>query len=673
MPQLEFLQDLVIIFGVSIGVVLLFHRLHLPSIIGFLISGAVLGPYGLNLIDDAEQVEVLAEVGVVLLLFTIGLEFSLTRLSRIRSFALTGGTLQVGLTIAATAVAAWLLGAHFRTGIFWGFLLALSSTAIVLKMLLNRGEIDAPHGRLTLGILIFQDLIMVPMMLILPLLSDAPNGHPLEVILALGGSFLLLGAILVAARWLVPKALSLVVRSRSRELFIITVILICLGIAWLSARSGLSLALGAFIAGLVISESEYSHQALADILPFRDSFNSLFFISIGMLLDWRFFLAHPFKILAVAVLVILLKGVISGGVTVGLGYPARVALLVGLSLAQVGEFSFVLATAGQNYGLFLGESYQLFLTISILTMMATPFLIQLGPRLSRRTDWIGDVPAWLKRSRTVDLEPQDLALRDHVIVAGYGLNGRNLARVLKETNIPYAILDIHGETVRHNRLLGEPIYFGDVTRTMVLRRLGIKEAKLLVLAVSDPFAVRRAVQVARVENPDIFIIVRTRYVTEVEDLLRLGANEVVPEEFETSLEIFDLVLRRYDVPAPKIERKKAEVRRESYAKLRRGEIEPVVGQGTLPGELQIERFLIKEGSSLTGESLSAIDLPSKTGTLVVAVVRGEETLSSPRGSFRVQQGDTLVVLGNREELSRAKVYFEESTETEPGNSKITGS
>jgi CPA2 family monovalent cation:H+ antiporter-2 len=662
MPQLEFLQDLVIIFGLSIGVVLLFQRLHLPSIIGFLISGALLGPHGLNLIDDAAQVEVLAEVGVVLLLFTIGLEFSLTRLSRIRAFALSGGSLQVGLTILVTAVTALLLGIHFRTGIFWGFLLALSSTAIVLKMLLDRGEIDAPHGRLSLGILIFQDLIMVPMMLILPLLSEDPNGHPFEVILALGRSFLLLGAILVAARWLVPKALSLVVRSRSRELFIISVILICLGIAWVSALSGLSLALGAFIAGLVISESEYSHQALADILPFRDSFNSLFFISIGMLLDWRFFIANPFLVLSAAILVIFLKGLIAGGVTVGLGYPARVALLVGLGLVQVGEFSFVLATAGQAYGLLLGESYQLFLTISILTMMATPFLIQLGPRLSSGTDWISGVPSWLKRSRTVDLEPQDLALKDHVIVAGYGLNGRNLARVLKETNIPYAVLDLHGETVRHHRELGEPIYFGDVTRTMVLRRLGIKAAKLIVLAVSDPFAVRRAVQLARAENPDITIIVRTRYVTEVEDLLRLGANQVVPEEFETSLEIFDLVLRSYDVPASKIERKKAEVRRESYAKLRRGEIEPVVGSGNLPGELQVERFTIPEGSSLTRETLSGIDLPAKTGTLVVAVIRGEETVSNPRGSFRVQPGDVLVSLGNRESLSRAKVYFEESKE-----------
>lgn len=662
MPQIQFLQGLIIIFGLSIGVVLVFQRFRLPSIVGFLISGALIGPYDLNLIDDAKQVEILAEVGIVLLLFTIGLEFSLARLSRIRRFAMSGGSLQVGLTIALTALIASVLQLPLRAGIFWGFLLALSSTAIVLKILLDRGELDAPHGRLSLGILIFQDLIVVPMMLIIPFFAGSINENPSGIFLVLVRSFLLVGAIIIAARWLVPKVLMLVVRARSREIFVIAVILICLGIAWLAARGGLSLALGAFIAGLVISESEYSHQALADIMPFRDSFNSLFFISIGMLLDVRFFLGQPLLILAMAIIIIILKGAIAGGVTLALGYPVQVAALAGLSLAQVGEFSFVLAQAGQDLGLLAGGGYQFFLVISILSMIATPFLIQFGPRLSNRTESLNKSLRWFQVRKLFDLEPHNLSLNDHVIIAGYGLNGRNLACVLKEIQIPYIILDIHGEIVRHARSHGENIYFGDVTQIEVLRQLRINKAKVVVLALSDPFATRRAIQIARQASPNIHIVVRTRYVNEVDELLRLGANEVVPEEFETSLEIFDLVLQQYKLSRAQIAKKKDEMRKEGYAKLRRGEIETYVEKGRLPSEVEVERYRLKDGSFSIGKSLGELGLPDKTGALVVAIIRGDETQSSPGGSFRLEPEDVLVLTGTEEEIDRAIHYLGENEE-----------
>ncbi len=665
MMQIKFLQELIIIFGLSIVVVLIFQRFRLPSIIGFLISGALIGPYGLNMIDDVEQVKVLAEVGVVLLLFTIGLEFSLARLSRIRTFALSGGSLQVGLTIIMTALVLSSLRFPLRTGLFWGFLLALSSTAIVLKILLDRGELDTPHGRLSLGILIFQDLIVVPMMLVVSFFSSSVNEDPLGISFVLLRSFFLIGLIIISARWLVPKVLFLVSRTNSRELFVIAVILICLGIAWLAANSGLSLALGAFIAGLVISESEYSHQALADILPFRDSFNSLFFVSIGMLLDVRFFLDHTVMILAIAALVLILKCLIAGGVTLALGYPVQVAALVGLSLAQVGEFSFVLAQTGQDLGLLVGSSYQLFLVISILSMIATPFLIRLGPGISGRAESLKVSIPWLRGRRLIDLEPQGLFLKNHVIIAGYGLNGRNLARVLKETRTSHVILDIYGEIVRHARLHDEAIYFGDATQIEVLHRLCIKAARVLVLAISDPFATRRAIQAARQANPSIHIIVRTRYVNEVDELLRLGANEVVPEELETSLEIFDLVLRQYHIPRMKIAAKKEELRKEGYAKLRRGEMEAFVGGGLLPSEVEVERYRLKEDSTVIGKSLGELELPARTGALVVAVIRRDETLSNPGGSFRVESGDLLVLAGKREEIGRAIHYLDRGSGPEP--------
>ena len=442
----------------------------------------------------------------------------------------------------------------------------------------------------------------------------------------------------------------------------ITVILIGLTIAWLAAESGLSLALGAFIAGLVISESEYSHQALADIMPFRDSFNSLFFVSIGMLLDMRFFLDQPLLILGAAVAVLVLKGAIAGGVTLALGYPIRVAALVGLSLAQVGEFSFILAQTGQVLGLFTQNSYQLFLVISILSMMAAPFLIRWGPRISRRTELFKSAGRWVRSRKSPDLEPYHLRLHDHVIIAGYGLNGRNLARVLKDAEISYVIVDIQGDIVRHARSQGEPIYFGDVTQTEVLRHLRIKEAKVLVLAVSDPFAVRASIQVARQANPNIHIVVRTRYLKEVDELLDLGANQVVPEEFETSLEIFDLVLQQFQISASQIFRKKQEVRREGYARLRRDETEPFATHGRMPEELQVERYTLRPRSFLTGKTLAELGLPARSAALVVAIIRGDETRSSPGGGFQIEEGDTLVLVGTRDDLDRAIGYLEAFTD-----------
>lgn len=658
MPQIQFLQDLIIIFGLSVAIVLIFQRLHLPSIVGFLISGALLGPYGLNLIDDIHQVEVLAEVGIVLLLFTIGLEFSLARLSRIRAFVISGGSLQVGLTIMLTAIIAWIFQLPMGVGIFWGFLLALSSTAIVLKLLMDREELDTPHGRLAVGILIFQDIIVLPMILIAPMLTESAIGDLGPVLFALGRSVLLVLAILIMARWLVPKILALVVRAQSREIFVITVILICLVIAWLSSKSGLTLALGAFIAGLVISESEYSHQALADIMPLRHSFNSLFFISIGMLLDVRFFLENPLLVISMGVVVLMVKGLIAGGVTLALGYPARVAALVGVYLAQVGEFSFILAQTGQDLGLLVGDNYQLFLGTSILTMIAAPFLIQISPKLVGRTELRKDMLHGFKSRKPFDLAPHNLPLHHHVIIAGYGLNGRNMARVLKEAEIPYVILDIQGDMVRHARSQGEPIYFGDATRIRVLRHVRIQEAKVLVLAVSDPFAVRRAIHITRHANPDIHIIVRTRYLKEVDELLQIGANEVVPEEFETSLEIFGLVLQQYRVPERQIFEKKQKIRREGYEKLRRGEIERYTSHRDIPTIQKIECYVVKKGSPLSHKTLTEVALPHSNSALLVAIIRDDETHTDPGGGFQLQPDDTLILVGTKEALDRAIGHLE---------------
>jgi monovalent cation:H+ antiporter-2, CPA2 family len=358
MSHLGLLRDLIVLLGLGVVVVLAFHRLRLPPIVGFLVTGVLCGPHGFGLISGVEEVESLAEVGVVLLLFTVGIEFSMEQMARMRTTLFAGGGLQVGLTIAAT-VLLWRAAADWRSEVFVGMLVALSSTAIVLRLLADRGETDAPHGRLALAILIFQDLCIVPMMLVTPFLQGEGTGARVVALVLVKAVTFVLSAIL-AARYVFPRVLHFVVATRKREIFLLAIVLLCLGVAWASAAVGLSLALGAFIAGLTIADSEYSHQALGEILPLREVFFSLFFVSIGMLFDVRPVLAEPLLFVGALVALVLLKSIVTGGVVWGLGHPLRVAVVAGLSLAQVGEFSFVLSRVGRDAGLLDERMEQLF-------------------------------------------------------------------------------------------------------------------------------------------------------------------------------------------------------------------------------------------------------------------------------------------------------------------------
>ena len=658
MPNYDVLSDLLVIFAVSIAVVFVFHQLRLPSIAGFLAAGALIGPYGLNLVSDLRQVTVLAEIGVVLLLFTIGIEFSLAHLAASRGLLLVGGPLQVASVLLLVTVGGLLIGLPYRQAIFWGCLLSLSSTAIVLKALAGRGESDSLHGRATIGILIFQDLAVVPMMLLTPILATAAEDVMVDVVLALAKSVVLVGVIVAAAWFLVPKLLEHIVRSRSRELFLLTIIVLCLGIAWLTSLTGLSLALGAFIAGLVISESEYSHQAMAEVLPFRDSFNSLFFVSIGMLMDVRVVLAHPMLVVTLVGAILVGKFITAVGPVLALGYPPRSAVLAGIALAQVGEFGFILAQEGKEVGLLTGEPYQVFLAVSVLTMVVTPFLIQWSPKLARRAEAFQRLHHWFPGQTTAhvtSLSTHHLRIKDHVIVVGYGLNGRNLARVLEETEIPYVVLELDGDTVRRESRSGVSIYYGDAANPSVLRQVRIEQARVLVLAMSDPFAARRTVQIARSLNPALHIVVRTRYLKELEELHQLGADEVVPEEFETSIEIFTLVLRTYKMPQEVIVQKAEQIRREGYALLRRSELPELAHHlrgGTLT-DVEVETCRIEADSPAVGKTLEQVSIRPRTGASVIALTRNGVTESNPAEKVRLELGDVAVLLGTRDQIRRA--------------------
>lgn len=655
MDEFSALRDVILIFSASIVVVFLFQKLNLPSIAGFLVVGALVGPYGLNLISDLEQVHVLAEIGVILLLFTIGLEFSLTKVKASKILFFVGGPAQIAGVMILFIGGGLFLDIDMNAAVFWGLLITLSSTAIVLKALAERGESDTIHGRSAIGILIFQDLAIVPMMLMTPFLGNQESEGMGRILFTLGQSFVLIVLIVLAARVFVPKLLEQIVRTKNRELFLLTIVVLGIGTAWLTSLFGLSIALGAFIAGLLISESEYSHQALAEVLPFRDSFNSLFFVSIGMLMDTRVILEHPLLIMAMVGAVVIGKFVTGTAAVIAVGAPLRSAIMAGVALAQVGEFAFILAQEGLKAGILYHETYNIFLAVSVLTMIITPFLIQWSPRIARRTEAIQRLNQWLPGRVSLRVETAQVKLRDHVVIVGYGLNGRNLSRVLREFEIPYVVLDIRGEAVQSAIGTGTPIQYGDAANPTVLHHVQIEHAKVLVIAISDPFGVRRIVQIAKTLNPSIHVIVRTRYLKEFEELHELGVDEIVPEEFETSIEISTLVLQSFQLPKQIILEKAEQIRQEGYAFLRRGEFSTLahhLRSGTLE-DVEVETCRVDEDSPALGHALSELAIRPRTGASVIALMRDGVTQSNPPDKTSLEAGDIVVLLGARDHIRRA--------------------
>lgn len=653
------LSDIVIIFGLSIMVLFIFSRLRIPAIVGFLLTGVLAGPYGLGLIKAIHEVEVLAEVGVVLLLFTIGMEFSLKALLRIRKSILLGGSLQVLLTILVTfALASQQIGRTFGESLFIGFLVCLSSTAIVLKLLQEKAEMDSPHGQTSLAILIFQDLIVIPMMLFTPLLAGMGGdiGQSLLILFAKGAGVIVL--VIVSAKWIVPQLLYQIARTRSRELFLLTVVVLCFAIAWLTSSVGLSLALGAFLAGLIISESEYSYQALGNILPFRDVFTSFFFVSVGMLLDVGFLVESLPSVLTIVLIILTLKTITAGFTTVLLGFPLRTALLVGLTLAQVGEFSFILARSGLKEGLLGGEIYQLFLAVSVLTMAVTPFISAVAPYVTDSVMRL-PVPSRLK-SGLYPLEREKSASKnDHLVIIGFGVSGRNLSRAAAVAGIPHVIVDMNPETVREERNSGKPIFYGDSTQETVLHHAGIEAARVVVVAISDAAATRRTVEIVRRLNPKIQVVARTRFLKEVKPLYDLGANEVVPEEFETSVEIFTRVLKKYLIPRDEIEKLIYEVRSDGYQMFRSISKDSLSLSDltlSLP-DIEISTLRVCEGSPVDGKSLAQVELRKKYGVSILAIRRDERILSNPDADMHLSGNDVVVALGGPDKIAAVIELF----------------
>ncbi len=660
MPEFKILSELVLLLAVIIVVISIFRKVNIPPLVGFLISGLIIGPYGIKLVKNIDAVNILAEVGVVLLLFTIGLEFSLTRLKRIKKIVLVGGGLQVLLTIFVVTFLQLVMGLEFRQSLFVGFLISLSSTAIVMKLLTDRAETDTPHGKISLGILLFQDLCIVPMMLLVPVLSAASGTTILDVLLKFVISLVGISAIIVAAIYLMPKLVEFFVIAKSRELFVIGVVFLSLGTALVTSYIGLSLALGAFIAGLILSESEYSHEIVGAALPFRDALSSLFFISIGMLVNINLLFEKSVLLISLSAAIISIKFFIAAIVVLLLSFPPRTAIIAGLSLAQIGEFSFILALAGISSGLLSNEIYQMFLGASIITMMLTPLFIQFSQLLAHYLQKILPQKLTFKFFSRIFasgvVETISLSeFKNHVIIVGYGLNGKNVASVLKETGIKYLIVDLSGTTVKAARRLGENVLYGDATRKEILLHLGIETARVLVIAISDSDALRRILKTARNLNPDLHIISRTRTVADIEDLYKLGSNEVIPEEFETSIEIFTRVLRQYHLPRNIIAAQVDLIRREGYGMFRGlklpdatvDQLTAILTAGTT------DTFLVLNESPACGKTVADLNLRFLSGCTIIAVVRDNKPTTNPPADFKIESGDVIVLLGTHAEIDKS--------------------
>ncbi|HVO74654.1 MAG TPA: cation:proton antiporter [Ignavibacteriaceae bacterium] len=652
MQHFTVIRDIVIILLVSIPIIYLFRKINIPSIVGFLIAGMVIGPNGFNLISGTEHIEVMAEVGVILLLFTIGLEVSFSRLLKMKRMLLIAGLPQVVLTIIFSGLIFYLFEVNIKRSIFLGMLVSLSSTAIVLKLLSEKNQLESPHGRISIGILIFQDLAVVPMFLLLPVLSASENSSVFDILRQLLFAFAAIGLIIIAAKSLIPKILFQLAKLQMREVFTIGTILFLLGTAYLTHLLGLSFALGAFIAGLILSESDLSHQVTAEILPLKDAFNSIFFVSIGLLLDINFVIRYPAQLAAVAAGIIILKSLIIITVVKFIQYPLRVAVLTGLILSQIGEFSFVLIQAGRNYNLIETDLYNSFLASSIFTMIIAPFLFEITPAIAHK---FGRFETIKEPGEKIKKE-----LNDHVVIAGFGLNGRNLARVLKETGINYLVVELNPETIKAEKEKGENIIYGDITREEILFASNIDKANIIVFAISDPSSTKIALRLAKRLNPSVYTVVRTKYINEIDELTALGADSVIPEEFETSLQIFSKVLERYHIPLNIIMRQVAMLRGEAYSLMRTETpgINSFVHLNEILAAGLTETYYVNEDNVHKGKTLRELNLRAKTDTTIIAIVRGDKTISNPTSNEKILSKDTLVVTGNHKSVDAAFEYLD---------------
>lgn len=654
--ELSLLKDIVIIFALSTLVNLIFTRIKVPTVVGYLMTGIIAGPHLLGLVHTEHQIELLAEIGVILLLFTIGMEFSLKHLLKIRRIVFFGGLIQVTITAGVFYIVSTFYELDWHSGLFIGFLVALSSSALVLKLLQERSELTSNYGRTTLGILIFQDLMLVPLLLFTNLLGNKEVDLSRELIVISIKAVIIIGVVYAGNKWLFPKLLHHIALSKNQELFLMSILLICLSIALLTSQMGMSLAFGAFLAGLMISESHYSHNAFSNLIPFKDTFTSFFFVSIGMLLDLGFVIENlPIVILSVF-LVISIKSIIGAFTGFILGHTFRGFVVIGIALSQVGEFSFILAKIGVNNSIITNYYYQLFLAVAVITMALSPFLMRASLPFANLLLKLNP-PKFLVDGLFPLQEMEIPNFKNHLVIIGKDASSLKLSKMAQNSNIQHVSIIFDPLTAKEKMDGGDTVVYGDAVNEPILMKAHVDTADVVVVSVGSLIPCMAIIEKVRSINKKVYIIARSKYIANVKQLYEIGADQVLPEKFEIAIDLFNRILVNKLYPQREVNRILTHIRSENlgvYSEM------DIVNQPTIMDELpnmNITAIKVDSNSLLDGKTLAESQLRNKTGVTLLAIKRGDEIIEHPSPTTIFKGNDIVYVLGNPEQVNLAVEQF----------------
>ena len=645
------LKDIILILFLAILIILITNKFKIPPIIGFLLTGIIIGPSALQLVDSISEIEILAEIGIIILMFTIGLEFSLEKIKNMKKYFFFFGSLQVSISWLIFFLLLQWYGLLFHQSLFGGFVLALSSTAIVFKLLKDKDELNSPSGIKIAGILLFQDAALIPFMIMLPFIIQFNDAPPVQLIIktatSIGGIIL----IFIVSKILLPKIFNVILKERIPELLMVTVFVFLFGISFFTYKLGSSLAMGAFIAGVAISDSDYVHQINTEIIPSHHIFNSIFFISIGMFINITFLFAHLTEVIAITFLIIVVKSVIIILIFLISKYPLNQGFIAAFGLAHIGEFSFILLNLSQEYALFDQNIHQLLLSSIFLSMLSIPFVLTGGKKISQYKSF----------KKKIETSAQKDSLINHTIIAGFGINGQNIARILKLLNIPYSILEINPSTIEKYKSLGEPIYFGDIDRKDNLKIIGISKASLLVIAISDMEACKRAIKLSKSLNPKLKIIVRSNYLAQVETMYKLGADLVLSQDMETSLMFINHILKFYNMPDHVARVQTNILRKEHYSFFYKKESQEAWKIAIFDFiEQDNELFFIGPYSRYVSKKIESLAPYHYNDMEIIGVIRKNQVLSDFSQVIIIEKFDTIIFSGNHKKVAEAMAWMEEN-------------
>ncbi len=659
--------DLAVILVAAMFGGLIAHRLGQPLLIGYILAGVLVGPYtgGINVVE-VHDIELLSEIGVALLLFALGLEFSLKELQPVRQIALFGAPLQMLLSIAfGYGVGHYLFGWTWREALWFGAIISLSSTMVILKTLMSRGVLGTLASRVMIGMLVMQDLAVVPMMIILPMLNNPELGTLLPALgIAVIRAIIFLAAMILVGTRVIPWLLKLIASWDSRELFLLSVVAVGVGVGYATYLFKLSFAFGAFVAGMVLSESDYSHQALSDVIPLRDIFGLLFFVSVGMLFDPFFLFDNLALVAAVVALVVVGKALIFGGIARAFGYVNAAPLIIGLGLFQVGEFSFVLAKVGRDSNSIPESLYSLILTTAVVTMVITPFVSRAAVPLYAR---------WRSRKPRDPVSTFNLpteTLHDHVIIAGYGRIGHAATAVMDRVGLRYVVMEMDHRVVERCKDEGCPMIYGDATSEIMLEAAGVRHARLLLITMPDEVGAHLMVNRTRKLNPNLYVIARAMHLEQMDELRDMGVHQVIQPEFEAGLEMVRQVLIHYEVSLSDIQRFSDAVHNELYAPICTNimsgrSMQMLQSMRRARAVFEIEWLEVPEHSPVVGKSMHDAEIRCKTGASIVAILQGDNLITNPGGSYVFVGLDMLAILGTADERAALKALIAQPALIQP--------